>query len=113
MKNLRTLQFMCLIIFLFSINVFAQPYLGDLKAGDSFTLSKQTPLVDELNPIDPMEAISKMEYLPSGIEFSVLEVSYQNDDTNKNRPWYFVVVTKPSDISGKKGWINSKALYGQ
>ena len=105
--------FIYLSVFLFSMSVLAQPYLGDLKAGDEFTLSKQTPLAQELNPEDPMEAISKMVYLPSGVVFSVTKVSFQDDDTNKNRPWYLIKVTKPSNLAGTKGWINSIALFGQ
>jgi len=110
MRKLRLISF---FVFLFSISALAQPYLGDLTPGDTFTLSRKTPLLDELNPADPMEAISRAKYLPIGTEIKVISVSFQDTDKNKYGPWYSITVTKPSSLAETKGWINGTALVGQ
>lgn len=75
----------------------------DLAMGKSYTISKETPLMPERNPTDPLAAIAQMHTLPAGTSFTVLEVN------SESGVWYRV----RSDQDGKEGWINSVALLGQ
>jgi hypothetical protein len=78
----------------------------NLIPGRSYRISRQTPLVPELEPADPLTAISRIQRLDSGTAVRVTRVA-ENDG-----PWYRVRVVSGS-ASGAEGWINSTALLGQ
>ncbi|MCK4326690.1 hypothetical protein KAW55_08050 [bacterium] len=79
-----------------------------LRVGQAFQLTKETPLMPELEPADPMAALQKMRRLPSGATIKVLRVVKKHQT-----PWYFVKATSPSKPSLGSGWINSIALIRQ
>lgn len=79
-----------------------------LRVGQLFELSKETPLMPELEPTDPMAALQKMRRLPPRTTIKVLKVS-----TKDFKPWYFVAARSPSRSSLGTGWINSTALRWQ
>lgn len=79
-----------------------------LRVGQVFPLSKQTPLMPELEPADPMAALQKMRRLPPETTIKVLRVAMK-----KQTAFYFVEATSPSKVSRGSGWINSIALIGQ
>lgn len=110
---MRIFSLSVLFFMFFTFSAAAQLYSGDLKPGETFTLSKGAPLVNDINPADLMEAISNMRSLPPGTEIYIIKVSFQDSDPGKHRPWYLVKVTNPSNIKGIKGWINGTALIGQ
>ena len=79
-----------------------------LRVGQVFLLSKETPLMPELESADPMAALQKMRRLPPQVTIKVLRVAMKQQTR-----WYFVEATSPSKISLGSGWINSIALMGQ
>jgi len=79
-----------------------------LRVGQLFELSKETPLMPELEPTDPMAALQRMRRLPPRTTIKVLKVS-----TKDFKPWYFVAARSPSRSSLGTGWINSTALKWQ
>ncbi|MBA7667127.1 hypothetical protein ES703_75212 [subsurface metagenome] len=79
-----------------------------LRAGQTFRLTKETPLMPELEPADPMEAIGRMRKLPPRTTIKVLKVAIK-----RQTPWYFVEARSSSRTLLGKGWINSIALIGQ
>jgi hypothetical protein len=74
----------------------------ELKTGATYSISKQTPLMPELNPADPIAALDKTIVLPVKSEFRITATGKR-----ANSIWY-QVTTKHGD-----GWINSTALLGQ
>ncbi|MEX1000180.1 MAG: hypothetical protein WD000_09550 [Thermodesulfobacteriota bacterium] len=107
------IPYLAIIVAVFlSTLAFAQPYLGSLEVNETFTLSRETPIVNDFNPSDPMAAISDMERLSPGTKVKVLKVDYQ-DRVNKSRVFYFVEVLSPENLKGTNGWINGVALMGQ
>ncbi|NQS90560.1 hypothetical protein HQ584_12320 [Patescibacteria group bacterium] len=79
-----------------------------LRVGQVFQLSKETPLMPELEPADPMAALQKMRRLSPRTTIKVLRVAMK-----QQTPWYFVEAKSPSKASLGSGWINSIALMGQ
>lgn len=84
------------------------PLEQSLSVGQIFTLSKETPLMPELEPADPMAAIEKVQRLPPLVTIKILKVVMK-----QQTPWYFIEATSPSKLSLGSGWINSVALIGQ
>ena len=80
------------------------PYDG-LVAGESYRLSRETPLMPEIDPKDPFDAIRKALKLPEGAVVRVTNIKVQ-----RNQPWYEVVLVEHKSVTG---WINSLALVGQ
>ena len=80
----------------------------NLEIGQKYIVSKQIPLMPELNPTKTMEAIHNIKYLPVGCGFKVL---YINKD--KFNPWYKVTAFNQKTENIGSGWINSIALRGQ
>jgi hypothetical protein len=76
---------------------FGSPLGLDVQA--TYTVSRQTPLMPEIEPADPIAAIDQIRNLDPGAEFTVLEVK-----TKRNTPWYRV----RTGIG--EGWINSTAF---
>lgn len=77
-----------------------------LKVGQEMVLTKQTPLMPDLEP--SIAALSRIRRLPTGASIRVLRVAKKSF-----APWYQVVARSPGGSSLGTGWINSMALSGQ
>lgn len=75
-----------------------------VEVGKAYQLSKETSLMPELNPADPISAIERIQILQAG---TIIRIESEAD--NRGTPWYKVQVVG----SGRNGWINSIALLGQ
>ncbi|KKK72087.1 hypothetical protein LCGC14_2907380 [marine sediment metagenome] len=74
----------------------------ELETGKAYHVSRETPLM-LADPVDPsIEDIEKVDYIPKGGVFTVLE-----SFTLRNKIWYRAV------WNSREGWINSIALLGQ
>ncbi|TSA34534.1 MAG: hypothetical protein D4R64_11695 [Porphyromonadaceae bacterium] len=80
----------------------------ELEIGQSYVVSKQTPLMPSHSPADPISALEQMKDIPQGGGFKVLEV-YKG----KTNPWYRVTAFNQNNEGIGTGWINSTALIGQ
>jgi len=80
----------------------------ELKIGQAYVVSKQTPLMSSHSPTDPIAAMQQVKQIPKGGGFKVLEVYKE-----KNNPWYKVTAFNQSTEEIGAGWINSTALLGQ
>ncbi|MEX1014188.1 MAG: hypothetical protein WDZ80_03445 [Candidatus Paceibacterota bacterium] len=85
---------------------FADP--SSLKIGESYSISKNTPLMSEIEPSDPMAALEDTKEIPKGYFIKVISTK-----DKANNPWYEVEVYNSSGSLLGKGWINSQALMGQ
>jgi hypothetical protein len=79
-----------------------------LTAGSSYRLSKETPLMPELNPSDPIAAIAAVRRIGAGGSISVRQVATKDGGT-----WYQVEAWEPNGTGLGSGWVNSAALMGQ
>ncbi len=79
-----------------------------LRVGQVFELSKETPLMPELEPADPMAAMQRVLRLPPRTSIKILGVGMKQQTL-----WYSVEATSPSKSSSAGGWINSITLMGQ
>lgn len=80
----------------------------NLENGQSYVVSKQTPLMPELEPADPLAAIQRMKQIPKGGAFKIHEVRKKGTS-----PWYRVVAIDQNMKNIGAGWINSTALLDQ
>jgi hypothetical protein len=80
----------------------------ELEVGQTYILSKQTPLMPSHSPADPIAALQQMKQIPKGGVFKVLETVKK-----KGNPWYKVVALDQRKKRIGTGWINSTALLGQ
>lgn len=80
----------------------------ELEVGQTYILSKQTPLMPSHSPADPIAALQKMKQIPKGGVFKVLETVKK-----RGNPWYKVVALDQRKKRIGTGWINSTALLGQ
>lgn len=79
-----------------------------LKVNQTYSIAKETPLMPEFEPSDPLAAMSKIKDLPAGSQIKILSIN-----AKYNFPWYEVqAINKSGEIIGR-GWINSTALIGQ
>jgi len=85
---------------------FVDPF--SLKQGEKWAISKETPLMPEIAPSNPMEALEKIKYIPA--ENYIIIVSVREKENNT---WYEVKVLNQNNNLIGKGWINSIALIGQ
>ena len=88
----------------------AQEYADfqSLKVNQTYSVTKETPLMPEFEPSDPMAAMSKIKYLPANCRIRILSIK-----TKLNSPWYEVqAINKSGEVIGR-GWVNSTALIGQ
>lgn len=79
-----------------------------LETGKTYSVSKTTPLMPELNPFDPIAAINKMKELAPESRIEILSVKSKSNTT-----WYEVIAFDKSDKLVGSGWVNSTALIGQ
>jgi hypothetical protein len=80
----------------------------DLKIGITYRVSKQTPLMPDVDPVDPIAALQEMIQIPVGGVFSVLGIDMKNGG-----PWYKVIAVAAENRRLGSGYINSTALFGQ
>lgn len=80
----------------------------NLEVGKSYLLSKETPLMPEFEPSDPLEAISRAIKLQAGTNITIIERKMRG-----STPWYRVRASSGSGSRIGEGWINSIALIGQ
>lgn len=78
-----------------------------LKPGETYSVSRITPLMPELSPSDPMTALENVKYIQEGDLIKIISVSKKD-----NQPWYKVEAINNNQAIGE-GWINSTALIGQ
>lgn len=78
-----------------------------LKPGETYNVSKITPLMPELSPSDPMTALENVKYLQEGDLIKIISIRKKD-----NQPWYKVEAINNNQVVGE-GWINSTALIGQ
>ncbi|PIT96962.1 hypothetical protein COT82_00310 [Candidatus Campbellbacteria bacterium CG10_big_fil_rev_8_21_14_0_10_35_52] len=81
---------------------------NNLEIGKIYELSKKTPLMPELSPVDPIAALSDMKELGAGSTVKIISSVQKN-----NTPWYNVSFINYSTGQTEYGWINSTALIGQ
>ena len=79
-----------------------------LQIGKSYRLSKDTPLMPELRPFDPIVALGKAKKVLAGGVVGIILVKKK-----RNIPWYYVGFKNGSTGEVETGWINSIALMGQ
>lgn len=79
---------------------FVDPY--QLIIGTRYRLSKETPLMPEFEPSDPMRAIQNIKKIPAGRVVTILSKKEKGAS-----PWYCV------KYETDEGWVNSVALLGQ
>jgi len=80
----------------------------NLEKGQAYVVSKQTPLMPEFEPPDPLGAIQRMKQIPKSGAFKVYEMRKKGAS-----PWYRVVAIDENKKKIGDGWINSTALLGQ
>jgi len=88
----------------------ATPRLGQwdaLVVGQTYRLSRQTPLMPALNPIDPMAGVGAMRQIPAGGLITVKETAEKGGAN-----WYRVEARGVTEPIGK-GWVNGVALMTQ
>lgn len=81
----------------------------DLKSGARYRLSRETPLVPERHPADPLKAVASIRSIPIGAIITILGV----DRGDASNPWCHVKVVTASGADLGDGWVNSDALIGQ
>lgn len=79
-----------------------------LEKGKTYSLSKTTPLMPELNPSDPITAMNKMKELSPESRIKILSVKSKSNTT-----WYEVKAFDKNEKIVGTGWINSTVLIGQ
>lgn len=79
-----------------------------LHVGQAFKLTKETPLMPELEPKDPMTALKKVLRVPSRTTIKILKIAMKGQTS-----WYYVTATNTFGTYIGTGWINSIALTGQ
>jgi hypothetical protein len=79
-----------------------------LEIGLSYRLSHETPLMPEIEPMDPLDAITRKISIPASSKISI-----QAEKKNTRGTWYRA---EAYGLDGRRigeGWINSVALMGQ
>jgi len=79
-----------------------------LKINETYAISKETPLMPEFEPSDPLAAMNNIKYLQAGSRIRILSIK-----DKYNFPWYEVQAMNKFGESVGEGWINSNALIGQ
>lgn len=80
----------------------------NLDVGGAYVVSRETPLMPELDPEDPIAALRRMKQIPKGGAFKILGVAKR-----ASSPWYRVAAIDNKGGKIGAGWINSTALVGQ
>lgn len=77
------------------------------RLGQVLELSKDTLLMPELEPTDPVAAMHRVLRLPPRTTIKIIGLGM-----NRETLWYYVEATSASKRSTATGWINSIALMG-
>ena len=86
-----------------AIERYPTPYAEHLQIEQEYQLSKETPLVPELEPVDPIAALEAIKQISAGKTIKIIKIA-----TKEKTSWYYV------EVEGiDHGWINSIALIGQ
>jgi len=81
---------------------------GDaLKVGERYRVEREVPLMPELNPVDPIAAIARIQKLPAGTVITIKQIA-----TRDGASWYRITAV-PGANAVATGWLNSGALIGQ
>jgi hypothetical protein len=80
----------------------------NLEIGQSYIVSRKTPLMPAHSPADPAAALRQMKKIPLYGSFKVTQRISKND-----RPWYEVIAHDQQGTKIGTGWVNSTALVGQ
>ncbi|MDV2503821.1 MAG: hypothetical protein RX318_07690 [bacterium] len=80
----------------------------DLEVGQTYIVSKRTPLMPSHSPTNPLAALKQMKQIPRGGGFKVLGTF-----DKKGNPWYRVSAFDQRKEQIGTGWINSIALLSQ
>jgi hypothetical protein len=80
----------------------------DLHVGKTYRLSTETPLMPELSPTDPMQALERVKQIGLGGTITVLKIGDKG-----GTPWYEVQAKQADGVRLGRGWVNSIALLGQ
>lgn len=80
----------------------------ELEVGQTYIVTKQTPLMPSHSPADPIAALQKIKQIPEAGGFKVLDTF-----DKKGTPWYRVNAFDQRTKQIGTGWINSTALFGQ
>ncbi|HEY0714857.1 MAG TPA: hypothetical protein VGF45_19405 [Polyangia bacterium] len=80
----------------------------DLNIGGRYRISRTVPLMPELEPADPMQAIAHIKQIPPG---GVILIRERRD--RRGTLWYQAKAHTPTGAPIGEGWINSTALLGQ
>jgi len=83
-------------------------HYASLEVEGRYRLSKKTPLMPELEPVDPIAAIARMRYLPPRSTIVVKQIRMK-----RTTAWYYVEASDPRNRHVGSGWINSLGLLGQ
>jgi hypothetical protein len=81
---------------------------SDLRVGWRYSLSRETSLMPELEPADPMAAIARIRIIPRGGSIRILSSAFHEETR-----WYEVEAYDSSGVQAGTGWVNSIALIGQ
>jgi len=80
----------------------------ELEVGQTYIVTKQTPLMPSHSPVDPIAALQGMKQIPESGGFKVLDTF-----NKKGNPWYRVSAFDQRRKQIGTGWVNSTALLGQ
>jgi hypothetical protein len=80
----------------------------ELEAGQTYIVTKQTPLMPSHSPADPIAALQSIKQIPEGGAFKVLDTF-----DKRGNPWYRVTAFDQRKKQIGTGWINSTALLAQ
>ena len=79
-----------------------------LEVGRTYRLSERTPLMPQLDPPDPLEALKHVKYITGGGTIKITEVAREG-----GTPWYRVEAKSANGRRMGNGWVNSTALLRQ
>jgi hypothetical protein len=105
-KTLLSLFIVMLGVNFISASSFVDPL--NLEIGKTYTIFKITPLMPEIDPVNPEYALTKMKQIPNGGKIKPIKVEMKN-----GKPWYKVLASDQSNNIIGFGFVNSTALIGQ
>jgi len=80
-----------------------------LEHNRTYQVSRDVPLMPEVDPVDPMEALAKIRIIKAEGRFVV--TGGKRSRQGACVWWYRVATTTPGGVA-HVGWINSTALIG-
>jgi len=83
-------------------------HYASLKIGQRYRLSGKTNLMPEFEPVDPIDAMTRVRSLAPRSSIVVKQIRMK-----RTTPWYYVESSDARDRPIGSGWINSGGLLGQ